>query len=273
MLPSLLNVQNYFPGAGHLWSLAVEEHFYLLLPLVLAICLRRAEQRRRPTAVLWLAALVLPLCLLLRCLAPGSAWSHETRHFPTHLRIDALAFGVLLAYLHHFSPRVLAAVARRPGILLGASLALLSPFLFLEIKDRFVWTVGFTLLYLGYGGLLVYSLATPPPRRTAKRTPGAAVIALLAAIGVGSYSIYLWHAVLGVLPIQFLLTHGRWPFRDPGVSWLVASVAYVALAILLGTLVGRLVERPALLLRERLFPPRVEPPLKNRVRDSGAVVE
>jgi len=50
-VPNVFHVQNYFDTLrAHTWSLAVEEHFYLLLPLVLLALtrLRRPPDRRPP---------------------------------------------------------------------------------------------------------------------------------------------------------------------------------------------------------------------------------
>ena len=84
----------------HLWSLAVEEHFYVLLPALLVLL--AARKVRDPfRAVPYIFAGLSAICLVLRVLtvrAGGQVWM-------THLRIDSLFAGVTLGYFLQFSPR------------------------------------------------------------------------------------------------------------------------------------------------------------------------
>jgi peptidoglycan/LPS O-acetylase OafA/YrhL len=83
-----------------------------------------------------------------------------------------------------------------------------------------------------------------------------AVGAVVAAIGVDSYSVYLWH--MGVQR-WILPWYGRAflaPIADPTLRYAAGLAAYVATAVLLGLGLARLIERPALALRERLAPSR-----------------
>jgi peptidoglycan/LPS O-acetylase OafA/YrhL len=62
----------------------------------------------------------------------------------------------------------------------------------------------------------------------------------LAKIGYYSYSIYLWHGWVCSL-------------RPQGT--LVSMLGCILAAVLLGALIGKVIEYPALALRDRLFPP------------------
>jgi peptidoglycan/LPS O-acetylase OafA/YrhL len=66
----LVFLQSYVPGIwDHTWSLAVEEHFYLLLPIVLTVMLRSNRSSPTPLApVLRLAGGVAISALFLRLL-------------------------------------------------------------------------------------------------------------------------------------------------------------------------------------------------------------
>src|SRR6185436_17365386 len=82
------------PELGHFWSLAVEEHFYLLWPVLLLFIPRR-----------WHVAVVLSV-LLAVCparIATAMHWGPWAAYTLTWSRLDALAFGGLLAMLR---PRV-----------------------------------------------------------------------------------------------------------------------------------------------------------------------
>ena len=115
-LSEIFFTQSYFPHVwGHTWSLAVEEHFYLLLPLGLLILKRTSPDRSNsqlPIAVaaISLAALAGRLALAASADLPASV--DAGYYFATHLRIDALAFGVLLSYLATYTPVKLDLIAR-----------------------------------------------------------------------------------------------------------------------------------------------------------------
>src|SRR6267154_3314959 len=213
-----LFVQNYRTGIGptlwtHLWSLAVEEHFYLILPPALWM-LARNRFRYLPVVV----AVVAVLALVLRFQA-GSTLSGEEYgvwYTPTHLRLDSLAFGVLLRWLREFHPARFTMLARSrwmalPVVAAGFMLAVF------PLESPAMHTYGFTVLYLGFGALLVMVF-------NRKRSP---VLRPLAAMGKHSYSIYLWHA-----PFVLMVPHA-------GLGYFGL---YLALAIGGGILLSKAVE-------------------------------
>src|SRR6185437_7330176 len=93
--PNFLHVQNYFGTPWqHTWSLAVEEHFYLLLPVLFLFLMRRkTDEPFKPIPLLLI--LVAIGCLILRLIAARHRPFIYYRHiYPTHLRIDSLLAGV-----------------------------------------------------------------------------------------------------------------------------------------------------------------------------------
>jgi peptidoglycan/LPS O-acetylase OafA/YrhL len=255
-LAEMLFVQNYLPSIyGHTWSLAVEEHFYILLSIGLVAASRRAPDDRFSLRVVpAAAAFVMVVCLCLRiatALRPADGPFDVRRYLcPTHLRLDSLAFGVLLSYWYHFHHDRFIGIARRRGAILATSALLIAPSVWLGVENLSVVTLGFTGLYLGFGGILAVCLALP--RREGADTSALGLAgSLLARIGAYSYGIYLWHMLVVSLGVSLL----RRAYGGP-LPYLLEFVLYAAISVLLGVVMTRLVELPVLRLRDRLFPSR-----------------
>ena len=245
--PNLLFLQNYV-GTNplrHTWTLAVEEHFYVLLPIAL---LGLAARRRLPTLVVGGLVIVPIVILAIRALSlaigtPGSATMEAT-----HLRLDGLAAGVGLRAVAIWRSDRWEAVDRSrwvcvfAGVLLWLSVALLPP-------EHF-WTRvgGPTAAWMGAAAFVLASVHI----RAARGLPDW-LASGLAWIGVSSYGIYLWH--LDVISRCDRLAGDRLigAFGVSGGWWALAAVSAVT-AIALGALLTRLIEWPVLRLRDRWVP-------------------
>lgn len=85
------------------WSLSVEEHFYLLLPL--AFLLARTRAKRAGVALFGIAFVALVCRNLFDSPPPGSGYElDDYRTFSSHLRFDTLLAGVLIALLFDAAP-------------------------------------------------------------------------------------------------------------------------------------------------------------------------
>lgn len=247
----LLFWQSYVPGYWeHTWSLAVEEHFYALLTLGMLLACRRAAAnpfRGVPRLTLAVGITCLAARGLTSALLPFNAQTHL---YATHLRLDALTFGVYLAYWHHCRGAELARfLQRRRGGLWLFAVAALASVAGVDLRaNAWMVTLGLTVSYLGAGALLLCLLDTREPQAAPKQRAHGRFLCWL---GRNSYAIYLWHlpvAVWGVGKIKTSLA--------PGLPYPAELGLYFGLSLALGALATRMVEQPVLRLRDRWFPSR-----------------
>lgn len=238
-------VQNYGLAIwNHTWSLAVEEHFYFLLALLVGVLSRRNVSSNPFRVVPPLFLLLAVLCLALRI----ATWrmrpfSPGANLMPSHLRLDSLFCGVFISYVRHYHPERFEAWAARHRLLLllGGGALLLPAFVFPLETTPLVYTVGFTIFYLGSGLLLIGLLAF--------EIPGGPLTRTVTFLGSRSYSVYLWHmpvAAWGV-PLVIRALGGR-------VTWPTYASLSLAGAAAIGIVMSALVEIPALRGRDRWFP-------------------
>jgi len=247
LLSEIFFLQSYFTGLwGHTWSLAVEEHFYFLLPIVLALTLNFRKKSSAPfKPILGLFFLVAVIALLLRFLNWHfrESYTHPTHLFPTHLRFDSLFCGVAISYFYHFHEQQFVKILTpwRWYLMLCGVLLLSPAFAFQLETTTFVFTVGFTFFYLGSGMLLVSVLLI--------RFSRGRVIRSLALLGTYSYSIYLWHFVVATWGIALIeRTYGA------SLEFAVRAVLYIGGSLALGVVMAKVVEVPTIRLRDRWYP-------------------
>ena len=257
LVANLLHIQNYTtPPRGHTWSLAVEEHFYLVLPFLLTLLIGRGSRTgNRLSFFPWIVAAVAALCLFLRYetsfLTP---WRQVTHYFPTQLRMDSLFFGVLLAYFYHLQPNRIEKLRPYLPALFVAGLVLILPAAIFDIQTKFMSVPGFSILYVGFGCILLAVIMTPIDIGVAGRALGSPLARGIAFIGFYSYPIYLWHIDCATLPLRYLAKHGFLASLPGFARYLIFMAIYVLITTAVGFLIGRLIEKPALRLRDRLFP-------------------
>jgi peptidoglycan/LPS O-acetylase OafA/YrhL len=239
VLAEILFVQNYFPHFwDHTWSLAVEEHFYVGIVLLIALLLQlKGGRPLRALPYILLAVALGAACL--RIAKTGADYPKIV--YPTHLRIDSLGFGVLLSFFWNFDREGIQPFFRRfrvPCAALG--LLLLAPAFIWEIETPAVHTLGLTGFYLGSGMLLMAMLVSRFPDNLAFRS--------IARAGTYSYSIYLWH-----LPVLRWATPAT--LSRAGITGSSAGLATAILeSLLVGIVVALLIEVPGLIMRDRFFP-------------------
>ncbi len=165
-------------GPGQYWSLSIEEHFYLLWPLLLAL---GGGLCARPLALL---AAALALGLVTRALLLAAGWDP---FFFFLARLDGLAAGAVLALLG--IERVAGALRLRHLLAAGAAL-LACAVLWLQLSGSAEWAIQLVKYPLIAAACLALFLAarTGPLRRTLSRP-------WLTAVGRRSYAIYVIHGV------------------------------------------------------------------------------
>ena len=250
----LLFCQNYVTGLWlHTWTLAVEEHFYLILAfLFFALKWRAGPEEKLNLKIIPIAfVMAFFLCLAGKTLTWWLAPEIETsnnRWFATvtHVRIDALFFGMWLAHLWHncWDENMKARVLAFRYLWAGAGLLLISSFgeRVMGIESWYIF--GFVMVYLGAGCLVIASLSLDYSRCPAW-------LEWIAWLGKHSYSVYLWHPLV----LEWLRPALGAGSSNMGV-YLAKEFISLACSWGFGILTARIIEFPMLQLRDRLFPAR-----------------
>jgi peptidoglycan/LPS O-acetylase OafA/YrhL len=210
------------PTLDHLWSLAVEEQFYLIWPFVLWLGLRYARGRYR-LAGLTLAAAALSAIFMALLYQPGV---DPTRVYEgTDTRAFGLLLGAALAMVWP-SRRLRADLALRRRLLLDAAgvvgLVLIAFLIWrTDQYSPFLYRGGIVLLSAGTV-LVVAAVAHP-----ASLLGPALGWAPMRWIGVRSYGIYLWHFPIIVLTTPNVLKRVDLPLQ---ILQVVATITVAALS-------------------------------------------
>jgi len=223
------------PGTGVVWSLAVEEQFYLLFPLLYILIQKLRVPRSEQARLLW------GFCVLIlawRCALVMAMHSESTRiYIATDTRVDSVLFGCALAVWNN---PVLDEPTGSPGLwkflLLPAALAaLLISFLVQGTVFRETWYFSIQGAALTLVFIAAIRFHTWPLFRFLNWRP-------VVFIGTLSYSLYLVHDVL-------LRTVARlWPQSH---AWQRAVISLAA-SVVAAWAIYVLVEKPCARLRKRL---------------------
>jgi peptidoglycan/LPS O-acetylase OafA/YrhL len=224
---------------SHAWSLCVEEHFYLIVPLLVAVLARWRIGRWGLCVVglVFLGGLALRAYSWNGLEARDGNWL-EWIYYPTYNRLDGLLAGVGIAATEIFAARDWRRLTRRPSLLLVMGIAILAiAYALCTDRTSFVASVfGFPLVAAGYG-LVVIAAVSPS---SVLHRVGFEVTSALAAI---SYSLYLVHKAT-IHVSQSVLSD--WGVASDGLpALLLAVVVSCASAWLLYVAV----ERPFMKLR------------------------
>ena len=206
---------------GHIWSLSVEEQFYLLWPPCLLLL-----GKKRSTYVSLAVILLSPVSRFLTYVfAP--TW-RGAEGIMLHTRLDTIMFGCALALLwseerfNRWADKLL-----KPFLfaLSVVYIVILAPCLSALFEGRYDWPIGYTLRGILISIVLLYVVRKPTS------LPGRILnLGFIRHIGIISYSLYLWQQMF-TGPYSFLFP------LNVAVIFACAELSYV------------LVEQPAFRLR------------------------
>jgi peptidoglycan/LPS O-acetylase OafA/YrhL len=223
---------------NHLWSLSVEEQFYILWPFLLLIGTKVVHERPSPSGVrprLAIVTLVLALVSTIEmAVLYHPSFDPSRIYYGTDTRAGGLLFGAALAMVwpSRRLSRKITPQARKMLDGIGV--------LGLLIIAIMVWQVGEFDSFLYQGGFVVLSLATVmvlmPLAHPACRLGTFLGIRPLRWVGVRSYAIYLWQTPVIVLTA----VHAN----DPQNESFLRKAIQVAAIFAIAALSWRFVEEP-----------------------------
>lgn len=240
---------NYMPSSGQigglpipLWSLAVEEHFYLIFPTLYLLGSSRMQARRIALA----CAILCGLVLLVRFYSVYNLGLLREVYYWTHTRIDSILFGCILALWQN---PVVERKVWQPGFV-HLAMALITIFATFVIRaPEFRETLRYTLQGMALFVVFSYILQKKGIISTVLTSRP------LQLVGLYSYTLYLVHYPL----IQAcVLAMPDMPRIVPVFLAGIASMVFAALMY-------RLVEHPLGRMRQRLN--RAEPPASHAQED------
>ncbi|MEN3330415.1 MAG: hypothetical protein V7638_5222 [Acidobacteriota bacterium] len=220
---------------GHMWSLAIEEQFYLIWPLLLLLLLRKRIPRH--LVIGGILTLVTLICLHRWRLVAAGAWEHRI-YSASDTRADSLLIGCVAAMLLSWGMlptsqaflRVLRILSIASVIVVVAYLGNMANI----ASDLTLRGFGYSLFGIAVSALLI-RIALDPPKLPLVLLEAPALV----WIGRVSYSMYLWH-----LPMCIAVSRMQIP------NWTKAALAII-LTLGAASASYYFVERPFLRFKKR----------------------
>lgn len=213
-----------FMPLKHLWSLAIEEQFYIFFPVVLVTLLLTIKKRYKIGFIFW-GVSIISLGLMMFIYSING--DHSRVYFGTDTRLQTLLLGVILAFLwppfklKNDPPKVVKYVIDSIGSLSFIVLILL--FFIINDETNWIYDGGFYLISILT--LFIIASVVHPSTWIAKIFSNP----VLVFIGKRSYSLYLWHfAVISFVHSYYV--DGQIPvyvyFIDISLTIIFAELSY-----------------------------------------------
>lgn len=232
-----------FPGTGVVWSLSIEEQFYVLFALIW-LWLARSRRAVPWLAITALAAIVVSATLRLVLAVPGDTASADRIYYGSGTRAEGLAWGILAAvalFKWQQTTTHRGWIQRFNNSDWALATAITIFFCSLAIRDDwFRQTFRYSLQGIAVCMVLLYGFSPKDTitRRAFSKVSGLRAIQL---IGLASYSIYLTHNSI----VGYAIGHASW-LPHP-----LAMTFVGALAVAAGILLYYAVEVPSRSAYER----------------------
>ncbi|WP_343606944.1 acyltransferase [Fluviicola sp.] len=213
----------------HVWSLCIEEHFYILLPCLILIL--RAFRANRKVFVFTLI-LTIVMAFVCKCVMLFLTNSKDTFSM-TFNRLDTFSWGILVAYLQFIGKDLSGKTALR-SILLVIGLGGVALTIFLHEWGGIPYFKALVMhsIMPVFMFCLIWSTLTMKSYRW---------LIPFRVIGYYSYNWYLWNPIVSMLCIQFL-----------GMS-VLSFFVYLVVSFVLAVFFTHFVEEYFLKVRNRLF--------------------
>jgi peptidoglycan/LPS O-acetylase OafA/YrhL len=238
------------------WSLALEEQFYLTVPLLFFVLHRLRSDRARIglLGVLWSLGLVVRLAIYFRY-APWNDFAlYGAIYFRTYTRFDTLVLGILLAFVHQRYGDAISAWVKHPrhrAILtlpaLGCLWLLLRPAMFgpehVQLVHMFTWGTVTCLMYFPLLLLLLHG------EGWIHRALSAPIFRQLATLGYGVYLVHIPLCDHILVPVARALQARHVSML---LVWPASLSALMGGSFVIAYAMHVLIEKPSLKLRELL---------------------
>jgi len=233
------------PYVSHFWSLAVEEHFYFLWPIVVLASTR--------AALLRICVAVAVFALGLRCVLSHAGAGDVAVVVLTPCRLDALCVGAFLAIAVRSVGIERVARASKPWGLIFPALVLFASTWNAtrgSLPDVVVPVRG-TLVALSFGALLIAGLVAPSTSWTGRLLQ----VKLMRLLGKYSYGLYVFHGVIAYSLQEHRVLDALTAKIGVGlVAILVQAAAGASVSVLVAVASYELFEKRFLRLKDRFAP-------------------
>lgn len=252
LLNDMFFLHNYLGGRWeHTWSLDVEEFFYLVVPFVFYLLVKKNNLTLKSFVTGYIMLLVFGIICRGLTVHYANGYDFDKQQTQTHYRLDGLFLGVLISYIYNFKPHLLKAIYKN-SVLFGiiGALLIVPNFCFDRETNLWVTVVLLATNPIGFGLLIIISLNSL--KNVNKRS--------LLTVGKCSYTIYLWHLCVNSfcqsLYFKFIAATNNHPsvHQLQQLIYVFYLVLYIGASLSLGILLTRLIEIPVLKVRDKYFP-------------------